>query len=199
MRETDRLRMVCDYLLENSFVKSKAQIARDLGYKYPQVLWNLFNSDAQVPLSVLVKLSVVYPMINTGWIRSGKGSMLNEPGSFGDDVGRKKMERFMKYIYASNINIKDALSMLGWNRRTYERALREDLDDAQVTKVTETFKDLNREWLVLGSGRMIRESQEYIVDVVMKLKEDVMQLKVELSMMKDMIKNMEKSHPEGNR
>lgn len=175
-----RLNEVCEYLVKNSFVNSKADIAKALGYKNRQALSTILSGRQAVPKSVLIKMAVLYPMIDTDWIRTGEKAMLKEPGIEPKDEGRR-VDRFVKYIYASNILVKDALSRLGWTRRKYEIALLTDLSDEQVDEVCSAFRNLNREWLVLGNGPMIRETQEYIIDVVMQLKAELTRLRMDLA------------------
>lgn len=78
---SQRLQRAMEFLVENSFAKSDAAIAKKLGVA-PPVL-NMSKRGARVPTwDLLLKFSDAYP-ISFDWLRTGTGDMIKEDKTTG--------------------------------------------------------------------------------------------------------------------
>lgn len=176
MADTDgikkRINEVFDYLIDNAFEKNRATIAQTLGYVGRQSLWNAVDSYRPNSRSLLIKIGNAYPMVNTEWVKTGEGEMIRGGGD-GTVQSEMMTDRFVKYLSAKNITTKDALSRLGWQRRAYDKALRNDFSAEQVQRIGTVFLDLNMDWLQLGKGTMLVMSQDTLMKILIKYQNEI--------------------------
>ena len=167
-----RINEVFDYLIDNSFEKNKTTIAKTLGYAARQALWNAIGNYKPNSRSLLIRIGNAYPMVNTEWIATGEGEMVRGKGS---GIARPEMmtDRFVKYLYVKNISTKDALSRLGWTRRIYDKALRDDFSAEEVLHIGTVFSDLNLGWLRSGVGSMLVISQEALIKILSRHQKEI--------------------------
>lgn len=171
-----RLKRACDFLIAQGYSRSYAAIAKSLGYKSSTSFSHILNNVVPLPGKLLDKIDILFPQINANWIDSGEGEMLREasrmenPEELRDE---KKVKRLLKYLYAENIPIGDALKQLDWTRYNYEIALQDDLTEKQVRQVEQVYTNLNMEWFVYGTGPMTRAVPDSLYSIMKNIQNEI--------------------------
>ena len=184
MKKAERLRSVCDYIIEAGLEKNYLSIGQTLGYKTRQSLSHMLSGDLPIPQKLLQKIEVAYPSINISWIETGKGEMICNPKQEQRKDKESKIDRFIKYLYAENIPIYQALERLNWTRRTYDKAKTEDLSEKQMMDIANAFTNINIEWLKKGSGTMIKLEQENVFVLLKRMQNEIDILKRDVARLK---------------
>ncbi len=106
--------------------------------------------------------------------------MLCKRNESAPQVELRKVDRFVTFLYAENIQIKGALEQLKWTRRAYDKALREDLTLQQLADIEVAYPRLNMEWVMEGVGYMVQPEEVNSIKFMKKIlaKVDALEAKV---------------------
>lgn len=182
-----RFRAVCDYLIGGAVAKTYRELGDMFGYKSYQSFWNIVKGEVPVPAKLLEKVHVMDPKINVDWILTGEGEMLQKKNGNGGEVMRK-VDRFVTFLYAENVQIKVALEQLKWGRRAYDKALKEDLSLQQLADIEAAFPVLNMEWIMEGKGAMLKPQEVVTVRTIKRLQAEMEALKAKVNRLEKYIK-----------
>lgn len=76
----------------------------------------------------------------------------------------RKIDRFLQYLYKKGITENKATTDCGLSQGLLHQAKsgKSDLGYKTIDKILDKYQDLNREWLLLGEGSMLRADQQNI-------------------------------------
>ncbi|MBD5397277.1 hypothetical protein HDR62_03960 [bacterium] len=104
----------------------------------------------------------------------------------------RKVDRFVTFLYAENIQIKVALEQLKWTRRAYDKALKEDLTLRQLADIETTYPRLNMEWVLNGKGAMLKQEEVVSLRTIKKILAEMEALKAKVNRLEKYIKKQHK-------
>ena len=146
------------------------------------------RGDFPVPKKLLGKIQVLDPKVNVDWIETGEGEMLHKRSETASQQEMRKVDRFVTFLYAENIQIKVALEQLKWARRAYDKALREDLTMHQLADIEAAYPSLNMEWVLSGKGAMLKQEEVVSIRTIKKILTEMEALKAKVNRLEKYIK-----------
>lgn len=99
----------------------------------------------------LNKIKARYPKVNINWLKTGRGSMYSKVKEEDSDTVHDRLTRFSKFKGVSLTQMERDIGAGGGTLTRKKSSLRL----ATVMKMKEVYPDLNTEWLMYGTGKMI--------------------------------------------
>lgn len=186
--QTERFCKVCDYLIEQARAKNYTELATLLGYSSVTTFRNIRNGVFPVSQKLLKKVQSIDQRINIEWMETGEGEMLYKRNESAPQTELRKVDRFVTFLYAENIQIKVALEHLKWTRRAYDKALREDLTLQQLADIEAAYPKLNMEWVLNGKGNMLKQEEVVSMRMIKKILTEMEALKAKVNRLERQIK-----------
>lgn len=186
--QAERFCKVCDYLIEQAKAKNYTELATLLGYSSVSTFRGIRSGDFPVPQKLLNKVQSIEPRVNTDWVMTGEGEMLYKRNESAPQVEMRKVDRFVTFLYAENIQIKVALEQLKWTRRAYDKALKEDLTLQQLADIEAAYPHLNMEWVLNGKGAMLKPEEVVSLRTIKKVLAEMEALKAKVNRLERYVK-----------
>lgn len=107
---------------------------------------------SEVGGEAIAKISSFYSDINSDWLLSGTGNMLDwDKKQSYRDGGEEVCQRLSLYFATKGIGISDANSMCGWRKGLLQLSLdKKKVSASHLFLITRTFSDLNPQWLMVA-------------------------------------------------
>ena len=186
--DENRFREVCDYLINRCVAKSYRELGFLLGYKSYASFWRIVKGVMPIPQKLLEKIKVLDSKVNVDWVLTGEGEMLHKRSETASQQEMRKVDRFVTFLYAENIQIQAALEQLKWGRRTYDKALREDLTMQQLADIEAAYPSLNMEWVLSGKGAMLKQEEVVSIRTIKKILTEMEALKAKVNRLEKYVK-----------
>lgn len=185
--EENRFREVCDYLINRCVAKSYRGLGFLLGYKSYASFWRIVKGMVPIPQKLLEKIKVLDSKVNVDWILTGEGEMLKR-NEIPSQQEMRKVDRFVTFLYAENIQAQVALNQLKWTRRAYDKALKEDLTLRQLADIEAAYPILNMEWVLSGKGAMLKQEEVVSIRTIKKILTEMEALKAKVNRLEKYVK-----------
>lgn len=186
--EENRFREVCDYLINCCVARSYRELGFLLGYKSYASFWRIVKGIVPIPQKLLEKIKVLDPKVNVEWILTGEEEMLHKRNETASQQEMRKVDRFVTFLYAENIQTQGALEQLKWTRRAYDKALREDLTLQQLADIEAAYPRVNMEWVLSGKGAMLKQEELISIRTIKKIMTEMEALKAKVNRLEKYIK-----------
>ena len=186
--DENRFREVCDYLINRCVAKSYRELGFLLGYKSYASFWRIVKGVMPIPQKLLEKIKVLDSKVNVNWILTGEGEMLHKRSETASQQEMRKVDRFVTFLYAENIQIQAALEQLKWGRRAYDKALKEDLTMQQLADIEAAYPSLNMEWVLSGKGAMLKQEEMVSIRTIKKILTEMEALKAKVNKLEKYVK-----------
>ena len=186
-----RFGQVCDYLIGQAKARNNTELASLMGYSSRTTFSGMKRGDFPIPKKLLGKIQLLDPKVNVDWIETGEGEMLHKRSETASQQEMRKVDRFVTFLYAENIQIKVALGQLKWGRRAYDKALREDLTMQQLADIEAAYPSLNMEWVLSGKGAMLKQEEMVSIRTIKKILTEMEALKAKVNRLEKYVKKQQ--------
>jgi hypothetical protein len=140
--------------LLHHFRINQKDFAGKCGFK-SQIISDIRFKNSEISKHIIKKISNAFPEVNKNWLLDGEEPMLNnEYAEINPDMGIKT--NLLHYLNKKNISKSEFYQKTGIANGFLDK--KDSVTSSNIARILNAFEDLSSEWLLMGDGKMIRNT-----------------------------------------